>query len=76
MPFQPVLVHFQLKYCERCGGLWLRADGVTTPYCPVCEEFMAELPLRVRAPRRKNTPATPGAPPELTAVVAISRCGA
>ncbi len=43
------LIHFQLKYCERCAGLWLRPDGAATPYCPVCEEFMAEMPRRVRS---------------------------
>jgi hypothetical protein len=52
------LVYFQLKYCERCGGLWLRPDGTATPYCPACERFMAELPLRTRWPKRTNVPAT------------------
>jgi hypothetical protein len=47
------LACFRLKYCERCGGLWLRPDGVQSVYCPACEEFMAELPLRARRPPRK-----------------------
>ena len=51
------LVRFHLKYCERCGGLWLRPDGVASPYCPACEHFMAELPLRARRPKRKSVPA-------------------
>ncbi len=55
------LLSFQLKYCERCGGLWLRPDAAATPYCPVCEHFMAELPLRVR-PARKPVQAV-SAPP-------------
>jgi hypothetical protein len=52
------LVYLHLKYCERCGGLWLRPDGTATPYCPACEHFMAALPVRTRRPKRKNVPAT------------------
>lgn len=37
---QPV----ELKYCERCGGLWLRARGCDQPYCPPCAAFVRELP--------------------------------
>jgi uncharacterized Zn finger protein (UPF0148 family) len=55
------LVYFQLKYCERCGGLWLRRDGTATPFCPNCERIMAALPARARRPERKIAPAT-GAP--------------
>jgi hypothetical protein len=51
------LVHFQLKYCERCGGLWLRPDGTASPYCPRCEHIMAALPVRTRRPSRKLVPA-------------------
>jgi hypothetical protein len=51
-------VYLQLKYCERCGGLWLRPDGATTPYCPACEHCMAALPVRARRPDRKIVPAT------------------
>jgi hypothetical protein len=58
------LAYFQLKYCERCGGLWVRPDGTATLYCPACERLMATLPLRTRRPDRKIVPATraPGAP--------------
>jgi hypothetical protein len=34
----------ELKYCERCGGLWLRAQGVEGVYCPGCSVRLAELP--------------------------------
>lgn len=40
------LPRFELKYCERCAGLWLRPKGTITPYCPACEHWMAELPMR------------------------------
>jgi Zn-finger nucleic acid-binding protein len=34
----------ELKYCERCGGLWLRPTGGEQIYCTVCARAMAELP--------------------------------
>lgn len=40
----------ELKYCERCGGLWLRPLGLQEIYCPTCIPLMADLPL----PRRKR----------------------
>jgi hypothetical protein len=58
------LVYFHLKYCERCGGLWLRPDGAATPYCPGCEHFMAALPAQTPRPKRKVVSA-PGGPAAL-----------
>ena len=39
----------ELKYCEHCGGLWVRegGDGV---YCGRCQEKVAELPIPKRKP--------------------------
>jgi hypothetical protein len=37
-------LHFELKYCERCGGLWLRPVGGGQVYCVACGRAMAELP--------------------------------
>jgi hypothetical protein len=34
----------ELKYCERCGGLWLRPQGGDAVYCAPCERDIAELP--------------------------------
>lgn len=34
----------ELKYCERCGGLWLRPTGSGQVYCIGCARQMAELP--------------------------------
>jgi tRNA(Ile2) C34 agmatinyltransferase TiaS len=34
----------ELKYCERCGGLWLRPAGGSQVYCIVCARDMAEMP--------------------------------
>ena len=37
-------LQFELKYCERCGGLWLRPVGGGQIYCVACGREMAELP--------------------------------
>ncbi len=47
---EDVLVPMELKYCERCGGLWLREKEGNEIYCPKCVPEMAELPQ----PRRKR----------------------
>jgi hypothetical protein len=41
---------FELKYCERCGGLWLRPAGGDQTYCVGCGQAMAELPAPSKAP--------------------------
>lgn len=67
-PFN-ALLQLQLKYCERCGGLWLRPDGAATPYCPPCEQFMAELP--VRPDRHQRKPVHCAAAPVASAVPSL-----
>jgi hypothetical protein len=37
-------VPMELKYCERCGGLWLRPQGGEGVYCPGCCVRLAMLP--------------------------------
>ena len=37
-------LQFELKYCERCGGLWLRPAGGGQIYCVACGREMAQLP--------------------------------
>lgn len=34
----------ELKYCERCGGLWLRLQGSDAVYCAACAEAVRQLP--------------------------------
>jgi hypothetical protein len=34
----------ELKYCERCGGLWLRPVRGQQAYCAGCARQMAEFP--------------------------------
>jgi len=49
-------VRLELKYCERCGGLWLRECGAGVVYCPNCQPRMAELPIPKKKPHRVNLP--------------------
>jgi hypothetical protein len=49
-------VRVELKYCERCGALWLRECGGGV-YCDNCAPKVAELP----PPRLQRTfPELPG----------------
>jgi hypothetical protein len=40
---------FELKYCERCGGLWLRPVGGGQIYCVRCAKEMEKLPPSYQA---------------------------
>jgi hypothetical protein len=39
-PITPV--RLELKYCERCGGLWLRQLGTMTAYCVRCSQLLSD----------------------------------
>jgi hypothetical protein len=39
----------ELKYCERCGGLWLRSTPGDESYCESCRAAMAAWPRMGRA---------------------------
>jgi len=34
-------IHVELKYCERCGGLFLRTQGTNLVYCTGCAVQLA-----------------------------------
>jgi len=36
-------IAMELKYCERCGGLWLRRQGQDVVYCGRCRAQRAAL---------------------------------
>jgi len=38
-------VELELKYCERCGGLWLRRKGELAVYCGPCLPKVAEAAI-------------------------------
>ncbi|MFZ0760044.1 MAG: hypothetical protein WAM69_08855 [Candidatus Sulfotelmatobacter sp.] len=46
----------ELKYCERCGGLWMRPVGGGQIYCTVCGREMAELPPASTEPDSARLP--------------------
>lgn len=52
----PEIVQLELKYCERCGGLWLRLRGAPDVYCTACAEEMLELPT---LPQKTSKPRVP-----------------
>jgi Zn-finger nucleic acid-binding protein len=37
------IILLELKYCERCGGLWLRPRGCEEVLCAACSAQMARL---------------------------------
>ncbi|MFZ0321947.1 MAG: hypothetical protein WAL56_22670 [Candidatus Sulfotelmatobacter sp.] len=49
----------ELKYCERCGGLWLRPVGGPEIYCMNCARAMAELPPASHEEGRARVPRGP-----------------
>jgi hypothetical protein len=52
-------VQFELKYCERCGGLWLRPAGGGQIYCAACGREMAQLPAPSTEPEKPRRPRKP-----------------
>lgn len=53
----PEVIQLELKYCERCGALWLRLRGAQQVFCAPCELEVMDLP----APRNIiSRPRLPG----------------
>jgi uncharacterized Zn finger protein (UPF0148 family) len=57
-------IQVELKYCERCGGLWLRRQGAEGVYCASCRVRLAAMPKPEVAPapeaRRGRKARSPG----------------
>ena len=51
-------VGVELKYCEHCGGLWVRERG-TGVYCKNCQATVAELPAPKKRAGRLILPVQP-----------------
>ncbi len=47
-------IQVELKYCERCGGLWLRPQGADGVYCASCRVHLAAMPNPEEAPPREG----------------------
>lgn len=52
-------VHMELKYCEHCGGLWIRERGAGNVYCDHCQSKVADLPAPKMKPGRLTLPVRP-----------------
>jgi len=50
------IIELELKYCERCGGLWLRARGTPQVYCNACVTAMEGPGAARRAKPRLRLP--------------------
>ena len=48
-------VRMELKYCEHCGGLWIREGGAGV-YCDRCRAKVADLPIPKKKPGRVTLP--------------------
>lgn len=52
-------VGVELKYCEHCGGLWVRERGSGIVYCGRCQPMVADLPAPKMKPGRITLPILP-----------------
>jgi len=50
------IVEVELKYCERCGGLWLRPCGSSRVFCASCAPKMAALEIPEGEPLQVTFP--------------------
>lgn len=53
------MVRMELKYCEHCGGLWVREPGSGVVYCDKCAPKVADLPAPKKKPQRMKLPVRP-----------------
>ena len=51
-------VRMELKYCEHCGGLYVREGGAGV-YCERCQPKVAELPVPKKKPGKIHLPQGP-----------------
>ncbi len=69
-------IQLELKYCERCGGLWLRRQGTDGVHCAMCQVCVAAMPdpgppppgKKRRKARLKKMDASEEEPPTLASI--------
>jgi hypothetical protein len=49
-------VGVELKYCEHCGGLWVRERGSGLVYCDKCRGKVEDLPMMKKKAGRATLP--------------------
>jgi hypothetical protein len=49
----------ELKYCEHCGGLWVRERGAGVVYCEKCQSKVDDLPMGRKRSGRVRLPVGP-----------------
>jgi hypothetical protein len=49
-------VRVELKYCEHCGGLFVRECGAGVVYCNTCQPKVADLPIPKKRPSYVKLP--------------------
>jgi len=49
-------VRMELKYCEHCGGLYLRVSGAGVVYCERCQPQVADLTVPKKKPGKVELP--------------------
>jgi len=52
-------VRVELKYCEHCGGLWVRERGAGVVFCEKCQPKVEDMPIGKKRPGRVRLPAGP-----------------
>jgi ribosomal protein L37AE/L43A len=51
-------IQMELKYCERCGALWLRLIGSELVFCSPCSVILAGLAQDPRFLQHRNAAST------------------
>jgi hypothetical protein len=75
MQFDEVeIIYLELKYCERCGGLWLRPRGQQDVHCGLCVLQLSEV-ARSHSRRRPALRLNPRITVELENGVMVVVCG-
>jgi hypothetical protein len=55
-PEEVEVLQLELKYCERCGGLWLRVKGKQEPYCSSCAAALSDVAISRKSKRSPRLP--------------------
>jgi hypothetical protein len=54
--FESGFIQLELKYCERCGGLWLRPRDSELVFCGRCAKTMAGLQIQLSLAEHEADP--------------------